>query len=143
MEEILVFGIFLLPWMILGIFFLFLPFLIFWIWAMVDCLNSKLSSAEKLFWFLVIFFFNILGALLYLIFAKMATTPRKVKRHKGKKQLLRSRHNRVIAGVCGGLGEYLGIDPTVIRLVWILFILSGGTGIPVYIIAWIIIPGEK
>jgi len=62
---------------------------------------------------------------------------------KGKK-LLRSKKNRVIAGVCGGIGEYLGIDPTLIRLVWILFtLLSAGAGILAYIISWIIIPEKK
>jgi len=59
---------------------------------------------------------------------------------KGKK-LLRSKKNRMIAGVCGGIGEYLGIDPTVIRLLWVLFtLISLGAGIIAYIIAWIIIP---
>lgn len=62
---------------------------------------------------------------------------------KGKK-LLRSKKNRVIAGVCGGLGEYFGIDPTLIRLIWILVTLfSAGAGILAYIISWIIIPETK
>jgi len=62
---------------------------------------------------------------------------------KGKK-LMRSKKNRVIAGVCGGLGNYFGIDPTVVRLLWVLFtFISGGAGILAYIIAWIIIPEEK
>ena len=60
------------------------------------------------------------------------------------KRLLRSKKNRIIAGVCGGLGEYLGIDPTVVRLVWIVFtILSFGAGILAYILAWIIVPEGK
>ncbi len=59
------------------------------------------------------------------------------------KRLCRSR-NRIIAGVCAGIGEYLSIDVTVIRLLWILFtFLSMGAGILAYIIAWIIIPEEK
>lgn len=56
------------------------------------------------------------------------------------KRLYRSAKNRIIAGVCGGLGEYFGIDPVIIRLIWILFCLAGGFGILFYIIAWIIIP---
>lgn len=56
------------------------------------------------------------------------------------KRLYRSRRDRIIAGVCGGIGEYLGVDPTFIRILWILFTLAGGSGILVYIIAWIIIP---
>lgn len=56
------------------------------------------------------------------------------------KRLYRSRDNSMIAGVCGGIGEYFDIDPTYIRLLWILFIFAGGSGILVYIIAWIVIP---
>lgn len=58
------------------------------------------------------------------------------------KKLYRSRNNRMIAGVCGGIGEYLEIDPTLVRLLWLLFALGMGSGIVVYIIAWIIIPEE-
>jgi len=57
------------------------------------------------------------------------------------KHLYRSDKNKVLGGVCGGLGEYLDIDPTVIRLVWVLFsLVSMGIGILLYIMAWIIIP---
>ena len=60
------------------------------------------------------------------------------------KRLYRSKKNRIISGVCAGMGEYLGIDVTVIRLLWILFtFLSIGAGILAYIIAWIILPEEK
>ncbi|MCD8330779.1 MAG: PspC domain-containing protein [Lachnospiraceae bacterium] len=55
------------------------------------------------------------------------------------KRLFRSRDDVMIAGVCGGLGEYFHIDPTIIRLVWALVGLRG-TGIFVYIVAAIIIP---
>lgn len=48
--------------------------------------------------------------------------------------------NKKIAGVCGGIGEYFGIDPTVIRLLWVLTIFLDGIGILAYIIAWIIMP---
>ena len=62
---------------------------------------------------------------------------------KGKK-LLRSKKNRIIAGVCGGIGEYLGVDPTVVRLLWVVFtLISLGVGILAYIIAWIIIPENQ
>jgi phage shock protein PspC (stress-responsive transcriptional regulator) len=59
-----------------------------------------------------------------------------------EKKLYRSMENRKIAGVCGGLGEYFDIDPVIIRVVWILFMLAGGTGILAYILAWIIIPDQ-
>lgn len=54
----------------------------------------------------------------------------------------RSRTNRSIAGVCGGLAAYFGIDATAIRLATLLLILFGGLSIWVYIILWIVIPEE-
>ena len=48
--------------------------------------------------------------------------------------------NRMICGVCGGIGEYLGIDATVVRLLWVLLSVMGGAGLLAYIIAAIIIP---
>jgi phage shock protein C len=59
------------------------------------------------------------------------------------KQLYRSKNNRMLGGVCAGLGEHLDVDPTVIRLIWaVVSVLSIGTGIFIYILAWIIIPEE-
>lgn len=57
------------------------------------------------------------------------------------KQLFKSDANRILCGVCGGIGEYLGIDPTIVRLVAVLLGLSG-TGLLVYIIAALIIPSR-
>jgi len=58
-------------------------------------------------------------------------------------KLYRSKKNRIIAGVCGGIGEYFKVDPTLIRLLWLLIsIVGSGSGIIAYIIAWIIIPEE-
>lgn len=56
------------------------------------------------------------------------------------KKLYRSRKNRILAGVCGGIGEYVEIDPTLIRLAWILVSFFWGAGILLYIIAWFLIP---
>lgn len=56
-----------------------------------------------------------------------------------EKKLYRSRKSRMLCGVCGGVAEYFNIDPTIIRLVFILFGCTGG-GILAYIIAAIIIP---
>ncbi len=56
------------------------------------------------------------------------------------KRLERSNQNRMISGVCGGIGEYFNIDPTIIRLLWVVFCIAGGSGILAYIIAAIIIP---
>jgi len=60
-----------------------------------------------------------------------------------QRRLYRSQTNKVIAGVCGGLGEYFNIDVTVIRLVWILLTLLGGTGVIAYILAYFIIPAKQ
>ena len=56
------------------------------------------------------------------------------------KRLVRSEQNKVIAGVCAGLGEYFDIDPTIVRLVFIVFALAGGPGILAYLIMWLIMP---
>ena len=57
----------------------------------------------------------------------------------GDKKLTKS-SNRMICGVCGGIGEYLGIDPTVVRLLWVIFSFMGGAGLLAYIVAAIIVP---
>ncbi len=57
------------------------------------------------------------------------------------KRLLKSSSNRMISGVCGGIGEFFGIDPTVIRLIWAILTFFGlGSGILIYIIAAVVIP---
>lgn len=56
------------------------------------------------------------------------------------RRLYRSGKDRILGGVCGGLGEYFSIDPALIRLGWILFSLVYGSGVLAYFIAWIIIP---
>ena len=56
------------------------------------------------------------------------------------KRLYRSKKNKVIAGVCGGIAEYLEVDPVIIRLSWVVASLAWGAGILAYLIAWLIIP---
>jgi phage shock protein C len=57
------------------------------------------------------------------------------------KRLYRSNKDRLLGGVCGGIAEYLGIDPISVRLAWVFFTLfSFGAGILLYIIAWVVIP---
>jgi phage shock protein C len=58
------------------------------------------------------------------------------------KKLYRSKKNRKIAGICGGIAEYFDIDPTIIRLIALILVLSAGGGIIVYLIGWIIVPEE-
>lgn len=59
-----------------------------------------------------------------------------------EKKLYKSNNNKMVAGVCGGIAEYCNIDPTVVRLAWVLFCALGGSGILAYIIAAIIIPND-
>ena len=58
------------------------------------------------------------------------------------KRLYKSAVNRTFAGVCGGIGEYFNVDPTLIRLAWIIFCFAGGSGILAYIIAAVVIPSR-
>ena len=56
------------------------------------------------------------------------------------KKLYKSNTDKMLEGVCGGIAEYFGIDPTIVRLAWVVFCALGGSGILAYIIAAIIIP---
>lgn len=58
------------------------------------------------------------------------------------KRLYKS-NDRMLCGVCGGIAEYFGIDPTLVRLGWAVFCLAGGSGVLAYIIAAIIIPDKS
>jgi len=57
--------------------------------------------------------------------------------------LRRSTTDKVLGGVCGGLGRYLGVDPVVLRAAFVVLALSGGGGILLYLVAWIVIPEER
>lgn len=59
-----------------------------------------------------------------------------------KRKLYKSEDNRVLCGVCGGLGEFFGIDPTIVRLIWVILIIFAGMGFWFYIIAAIIMPRQ-
>jgi phage shock protein C len=59
------------------------------------------------------------------------------------KRLYKSESNKVIGGVCGGLGEYLGIDPTILRIVMVVLIFCHGAGLLIYLIAWICMPKRQ
>jgi len=58
------------------------------------------------------------------------------------KRLHKSQYDRKIAGVCGGIAEYLGVDPTAVRIAWVLAALFLGSGILAYIIAALIMPEQ-
>lgn len=60
-----------------------------------------------------------------------------------RKRLMRSRHDRKVAGVCAGFAEYFDLDVTLIRVMWLLFVLFGlPFGIVSYVVAWIVMPEE-
>lgn len=76
-----------------------------------------------------------IGYFLYQYFTGKGSTKFSGKLHK-------SASDKKLAGVCGGLAESLGIDSTIVRLVWALMILGWGIGVPLYIICAIILPEE-
>ncbi len=109
------------------------------VWAIVDCLNSNKDSTEKLIWVLIIVFLNIIGVLIYIILKDENMTN---KFSNQNKVLTKSKDNKIFFGVCGGLGKYFNIDPTIIRLFLVLLFFFRGTGLLLYIVAAIIIPDE-
>ena len=58
-------------------------------------------------------------------------------------RLVRSRSERVVAGVCGGIGRYLGVDPVLLRIAFIVLALANGLGVIAYVVAWVAIPEER
>ena len=63
----------------------------------------------------------------------------------GTRRLYRKREGQIVAGVCTGLADYLGIDVTIIRLLFAALTVFGGAGVLLYVIAWAVVPeeGEK
>ena len=60
-----------------------------------------------------------------------------------QKRLYKSQTDKKFCGVCGGIAEFLGIDSTVVRLIWALLIFCAGTGVLAYIIATLVLPNEQ
>ncbi len=58
----------------------------------------------------------------------------------GERRLYLSERDKKIGGVCGGIAEYLGVDSTLIRVLWVIAAVIFGSGILAYIIAWLLIP---
>jgi phage shock protein C len=57
-------------------------------------------------------------------------------------RLYRPRRDQVVGGVCSGLGLYFGIDPAIVRLVFVILAVAGGAGVPLYIVLWLVMPAE-
>ncbi|MBA2653157.1 MAG: PspC domain-containing protein [Tatlockia sp.] len=72
----------------------------------------------------------------------MKNETKPVKLEKPAKRLYRSRKERLIAGVCGGLAEYFDMDPTWVRIIFIILMLIGGSAILVYLVMWLVVPEE-
>jgi phage shock protein C len=72
----------------------------------------------------------------------MADRPPDQPERAGPRRLTRSRTDRMIAGVCGGFAAYTGIDVNIVRLVMVLLAVMGGTGLLLYLVAWVIVPAE-
>jgi phage shock protein C len=66
-----------------------------------------------------------------------------MKSSESPKKLYRSLKDRMIAGVCGGLAEYFGVDSTWIRILFLLCLLLGGSALLVYIVMWIVVPLKR
>jgi len=60
-----------------------------------------------------------------------------------EKRLTRDVNNKKIAGVCAGIANYFDLDPTLVRVIWILFVCVGGAGVLAYLIAWAVIPEDS
>jgi len=58
------------------------------------------------------------------------------------RKLYRSRTNRKLAGVCGGLAEFFNLDPTLIRVLFVVLAVLGGSGILIYLAMWILVPNQ-
>ncbi len=90
--------------------------------------------------FLASLFFGGLGALIYLLLWAMTPEMAGAGQRPPSEGLRLSRINRKIAGVCGGLGEWLDVDPVFLRVAFILLALLAGLGIAVYILLWLFLP---
>jgi phage shock protein C len=67
---------------------------------------------------------------------------RERRRHAQTRRLYRSRTNRKLAGVCGGLAQYFNTDATLIRVLFVVLALLGGPGLVIYLLMWILVPEE-
>jgi phage shock protein C len=58
------------------------------------------------------------------------------------KQIHRSREDRIVSGLCGGLGRYANVDPVIVRILFVVLTLFGGSGVLLYLVGWVAIPDE-
>jgi phage shock protein PspC (stress-responsive transcriptional regulator) len=69
-------------------------------------------------------------------------TSQEARTARGSLPLRRPIHDRMLAGVAAGIADYLGVDPTIVRIAMVVLIFVGGAGIPIYLAGWLLIPEE-
>ena len=99
-------------------------------------MTANLGKTQKSVSILLLFYVKIKKKCLFL-------RPKSNQRKMNNKKLYRSMADKKLCGVCGGLGEYFEVDPTLIRLLWVIFTFCGGAGLLAYIICAIIVPQQK
>jgi phage shock protein PspC (stress-responsive transcriptional regulator) len=90
--------------------------------------------------FLMLMFFGAIGLLAYVVMCVMVPMKSAAREATAAKRLRLSRSDRKIAGVCGGLGEFLDVDPVLFRAVFVVLTFVGGVGILFYIALWLVMP---
>ena len=92
--------------------------------------------------FLVLLFFGGVGLLAYIVMWIMVPMKGEAREATAVTRLHLSKSDRKIAGVCGGLGEFLNVDPILFRAIFVVLAFVGGLGIVLYIALWLVMPGE-
>lgn len=113
--------------------------------GLADYFNTDVTLVRLAWIILAIVPGFIIGGLLAYVIAWAVLPVGTAVRSDTGQRLVRSASDRKIAGVCGGLAEYLGVDSTIVRLVWVILSIYPGAivcGILAYLIAWFIIPSS-
>ncbi|MGM5480318.1 MAG: PspC domain-containing protein [Nanobdellota archaeon] len=137
------------PWTILnftlGFVLIYIIGFAVWIWALIDCLQSKATDGDKIIWILIIILFNIFGAIAYLLVSKTDLVNNSIiTKQKRNHRLHRIKTGNSLTGVSEGIGHYLEVDVTIIRLLWVgLALITGGLGFIAYILIAIVLPEKK
>ncbi len=116
-----------------------------WIWAIIDCLSANSTAEYKLLWLLVIIFLNVIGAIIYFILSSNTRDISFGSTYGKKRRLTRNSEDKMLAGVCGGIAKYFGIDSSIVRIVFVLlvFFVFHFLGLFLYIVAAIVIPSDR
>ena len=93
--------------------------------------------------FILLLFFGGVGLLAYIVMWIMVPMKGEARSAMSSKRLHLSRAERKIAGVCGGLGEFLEVDPVLFRVMFVVLAFVGGLGIVLYVALWLVMPEES